>query len=131
MFRQLTHGLSTQRVGESFLQQTDSAAQENDGEEATQATESTRDAGPDRQNMPGTYRGGRAIFSGRGIGRHALFFPGILQDQIRRECLQSVLFAFPEKIEVAKDGWVIMFFHDRAAQTVSAVHFSVPTCSDG
>jgi hypothetical protein len=30
--------------------------------------------------------------------------PGILQDEIRREFMKSVLFAFPEKIEIAKDG---------------------------
>jgi hypothetical protein len=106
-------------------------SQENDGEEATQATESTRDAGTNRQDIPGTYRGGRAITGGRGIRRHALFLPGSLQDQIRRECLQSVLFAFPEKIEIVKARRVVVLFHDRAADAVNTVHFSVPTCSDG
>ena len=66
-----------------------------------------------------------------GIGRHALFLPGILQEEFRREYLWSVWLAFPEKIEVPKDGWVVMFFHDRAADTVNTVHFRVPTCSDG
>jgi hypothetical protein len=65
------------------------------------------------------------------MGRHALFLPGILQEEIRSEFMKSVLFAFPEKVEIAKDRQVVMFFHDRAAGTVNAVHFSVPTCSDG
>jgi hypothetical protein len=70
------------------------------------------------------------IFSRCSIGP-ALFLPGILQDQIRREYMHSIWFAFPEKIEVAKDGWVEMFFPDRAADAVNAVYFCVPTCSDG
>jgi hypothetical protein len=38
------------------------------------------------------------------MGRHALFLPGILLDEIRSEFMKSVLFAFPEKVEIAKDG---------------------------
>lgn len=62
--------------------------------------------------------------------RHSLFLPAILQEEIRRGCLQSVLFAFADEIEVAKDRRVVMFFHDRPADTVNLVHFSIPTYSD-
>ena len=61
----------------------------------------------------------------------ALFLPNILQDKIRSEYVQSVVLAFPEKIEIAKYGWSVMLFHDRAADTVNLVHISIPTYSDG
>ena len=60
-----------------------------------------------------------------------LFLPSILQEEIRRERVQSVLFAFTDEIEVAKDRRVAMSFHDRAADTVNLVHISIPTYSDG
>lgn len=64
-------------------------------------------------------------------GEHALFLPSILQEEIRREHLQSVLFAFPDEIEITKHRGFEMFFHDSAANTVNMVDFSVPTCCDG
>jgi hypothetical protein len=86
------------------LQQIDSAAEEDNGEEASQSTESTRGHGSTEQNIPGMDHGGRAISPGCCMGRHALFLPGILLDEIRSEFMKSVLFAFPEKVEIAKDG---------------------------
>jgi len=41
------------------------------------------------------------------------------------------LFAFSDKIEIAKYRRFVMFFHDRAANTVNLVNVSIPTCSNG
>jgi len=62
---------------------------------------------------------------------HALLLPSGLQEEFRRECMQSVLFAIPDKIEIAKDRRFVMFFHDCPADAVNMVHFRVPTCSNG
>src|ERR1700720_72247 len=113
-----------QRIGERFLRQIDSAAEEDNGEETSQASKSARDAGPSYENISGMR--GRAIFGRRGIGRHILYLPSILQEKIRRECMKSILFAIPDEIEIAKDGRFVMLFHDRAATTVNMVHVSIP-----
>src|ERR1700719_4379443 len=119
-----------QRIGERFLQQIDSAAEEDNGEETSQASKSARDAGPSYENISGMR--GRAIFGRRGIGRHMLFLPSILQEKIRRECMKSILFAIPVEIEIAKDGRFVMLFHDRAAtgprQHPCLWHCTNPAC---